>query len=58
MSAMSTIPAGPWTAEDLDGWSEGSTTRYELVDGAYREVARGSDVTVEQPFPVRTRLCR
>ena len=43
MSAVTTIPAGPWT---------------ELVDGTYREVARGDDVTVERPFPVRVRLSR
>jgi Uma2 family endonuclease len=38
MSAMTTtrtaIPAGPWTVDDLDGLPEGSTTRYELIDGA------------------------
>ena len=38
MSAMTTartaIPAGPWTVDDLDDFPEGSTTRYELVDGA------------------------
>ena len=28
------IPAGPWTVEDLDDFPEGSTTRYELIDGA------------------------
>ena len=28
------IPAGPWTVEDLDAFPEGSTTRYELIDGA------------------------
>ncbi len=36
MSAMTTrtaIPAGPWTVDDLDDFPEGSTTRYELVDG-------------------------
>jgi Uma2 family endonuclease len=38
MTAMTTartaIPAGPWTVGDLDDFPEGSTTRYELVDGA------------------------
>ena len=38
MSTMTTtrtaIPAGPWTVEDLDDLPEGSTTRYELIDGA------------------------
>jgi Uma2 family endonuclease len=36
MSTMTrtTVPAGPWTVDDLDGLPEGSTTRYELVDGA------------------------
>ncbi len=34
MSAMTTIPAGPWTVDDLDDFPEGTTTRYELVDGA------------------------
>ncbi len=34
MSAMTTIPAGPWTVDDLDDFPEGGTTRYELVDGA------------------------
>ncbi len=38
MSAMTTtrtaIPAGPWTVDDLDDLPEGSTTRYELIDGA------------------------
>jgi len=37
MSTMSTrtpIPAGPWTVDDLDDFPEGSTTRYELIDGA------------------------
>jgi Uma2 family endonuclease len=29
-----TVPAGPWTVDDLDDFPEGSTTRYELVDGA------------------------
>lgn len=28
------IPAGPWTVDDLDDLPEGSTTRYELIDGA------------------------
>ena len=28
------MPAGPWTVDDLDDFPEGSTTRYELVDGA------------------------
>ena len=28
------IPAGPWTVDDLDDFPEGSTTRYELIDGA------------------------
>ena len=36
MSTMTrtTVPAGPWTVDDLDAFPEGSTTRYELVDGA------------------------
>ena len=36
MSTMTrtTVPAGPWTVDDLDHFPEGSTTRYELVDGA------------------------
>ena len=35
MSTMTTtIPAGPWTVDDLDDFPEGSTTRYELIDGA------------------------
>lgn len=38
MSAMTStrtaIPAGPWTVDDLDHFPEGSTTRYELIDGA------------------------
>lgn len=36
MSTMTrtTVPAGPWTVDDLDDFPEGSTTRYELVDGA------------------------
>ena len=38
MNTMTTtrtaIPAGPWTVEDLDDFPEGSTTRYELIDGA------------------------
>ena len=34
MSAMTLIPAGPWTVDDLDDFPEGATTRYELVDGA------------------------
>ena len=29
-----TVPAGPWTVDDLDDFPEGSTTRDELVDGA------------------------
>ncbi len=36
MSTMTrtTVPAGPWTVDDLDDFPEGSTTRYELIDGA------------------------
>ena len=36
MSTMTrtTVPAGPWTVDDLDSFPEGSTTRYELVDCA------------------------
>ncbi len=35
MSAMTTtIPAGPWTVEDLDAFPEGTGVRYELIDGA------------------------
>ena len=36
MSTMTrtTVPAGPWTVDDLDDLPEGTTTRYELVDGA------------------------
>ena len=37
---------------------DGVITVLELTDGAYREVARGDDVTVERPFPVRVRLSR
>ena len=33
-SARTAIPAGPWTVDDLDDFPEGSTTRYELIDGA------------------------
>jgi Uma2 family endonuclease len=33
-TARAAIPAGPWTVDDLDGFPEGGTTRYELVDGA------------------------
>jgi Uma2 family endonuclease len=29
-----TIPAGPWTVDDLDDFPEGDTRRYELIDGA------------------------
>jgi Uma2 family endonuclease len=29
-----TIPAGPWTVDDLDDFPEGTGTRYELIDGA------------------------
>ena len=35
---------------------DGVVTVLELADGGYREVARGDDVTVERPFPVRVRL--
>lgn len=38
MRAMTTtresIPAGPWTVEDLDDFPEGTGRRYELIDGA------------------------
>jgi Uma2 family endonuclease len=35
MSAMTTtIPAGPWTVDDLDDFPEGTGVRYELIDGA------------------------
>ena len=37
---------------------DGVVTVLELHAGAYREVARGSDVAVERPFPVRVRLSR
>jgi len=37
---------------------DGVVTVLELADGAYREVVRGDDVTVERPFPVRVRLSR
>ena len=37
---------------------DGVLTVLELEGGAYREVARGVDVTVERPFPVRVRLPR
>ena len=37
---------------------DGVVTVLELVDGAYQELARGDDVTVERPFPVRVRLSR
>ncbi len=33
-STRTAIPAGPWTVDDLDDFPEGSTTRYELIDGA------------------------
>jgi Uma2 family endonuclease len=33
-TARLAIPAGPWTVDDLDDLPEGSTARYELVDGA------------------------
>ncbi|MCY7363785.1 MAG: Uma2 family endonuclease [Frankiaceae bacterium] len=29
-----TIPAGPWTVDDLDALPEGTGVRYELIDGA------------------------
>ena len=29
-----TLPAGPWTADDLDAFPTSPTMRYELVDGA------------------------
>lgn len=29
-----TLPAGPWTARDLDAFPTSPTVRYELVDGA------------------------
>ena len=32
-TARTAIPAGPWTVDDLDDFPEGTTTRYELVDG-------------------------
>ena len=38
MVAMTTtrteIAAGPWTVDDLDGFPDGTTRRYELIDGA------------------------
>ena len=34
MTMRTAIPAGPWTVDDLDDFPEGSTTRYELIDGA------------------------
>ncbi len=37
---------------------DGVVTVLEVLDGAYREMARGGDVTVERPFPVRVRLSR
>ena len=37
---------------------DGVVTVLELVDGAYAERARGTDVTVERPFPVRVCLSR
>jgi len=33
-TARATLPSGPWTVDDLDDFPEGSTTRYELIDGA------------------------
>ncbi len=33
-TTRTSIRAGPWTVADLDELPEGSTTRYELVDGA------------------------
>ena len=33
-------------------------TVLELADGVHREAARGDDVTVERPSPVRVRLSR
>ena len=32
--ARTTLPSGPWTVDDLDDFPVGSTTRYELIDGA------------------------
>ena len=32
--ARELIPTGPWTVDDLDDFPEGSTVRYELIDGA------------------------
>ena len=34
MRAMTTIPSGPWTVDDLDAFPEGTGVRYELIDGA------------------------
>lgn len=33
-TARTMLPGGPWTVDDLDDFPEGSTTRYELIDGA------------------------
>lgn len=33
-TARATIPTGPWTADDLDAFPEGTGRRYELIDGA------------------------
>ncbi len=33
-TARATLASGPWTVDDLDDFPEGSTTRYELIDGA------------------------
>jgi Uma2 family endonuclease len=43
-----------WLVEPDDG----VVTVLELADGAYGEVGRGDDVTVQRPFPVRVRLSR
>lgn len=36
MTAMTapTLPAGPWTVQDLDAFPTSPTVRYELIDGA------------------------
>ena len=34
VTTQTSIPAGPWTVDDLDDFPEGDTTRYELIDGA------------------------
>ena len=34
VTTQTSIPAGPWTVDDLDDFPEGTGRRYELIDGA------------------------